>query len=77
MKTQSSKEGIHEILLVAKHNTIPIMCAEALPWRCHRRFISDYLTMLRLEVLDILNTNESHLHVFTSFAQIIDGEIRY
>jgi uncharacterized protein (DUF488 family) len=56
MKTQSFKDAIHEILLVAKHNTIAIMCAEALPWRCHRRFISDYLTMLRLEVLDILNT---------------------
>lgn len=77
MKTQSFKEGIHEILLVAKHNTISIMCAEALPWRCHRRFISDYLTMLGLKVLDILNTKEPYHHVFTSFAQIIDGEIRY
>ncbi|PWU82067.1 MAG: hypothetical protein DLM72_03675 [Candidatus Nitrosopolaris wilkensis] len=53
------------------------MCAEALPWRCHHRFISDYLTMLELEVHDILNTKEPKDHEFTSFAQIIDGEIRY
>jgi uncharacterized protein (DUF488 family) len=55
MKNQSFKEGIDEILSVAKHNTIAIMCAEALPWRCHRRLISDYLIMLGLEVYDVLN----------------------
>ena len=77
MKTQLFKEGIDDILSVAKHNTIAIMCAEALPWRCHRRFISDYLSMLGLEILDILSIKESNPHEFTSFAQILDGEIRY
>jgi uncharacterized protein (DUF488 family) len=77
MKTQLFKEGIDDILSVAKHNTIAIMCAEALPWRCHRRFISDYLSMLGLDVLDVLNIKESNPHEFTSFAQILDGEIRY
>jgi uncharacterized protein (DUF488 family) len=48
MKTQSFKEGIDEILSLAKHNTIAIMCSEVLPWRCHRRFISDYLMMIGL-----------------------------
>jgi uncharacterized protein (DUF488 family) len=38
MKTQLFEEGIDDILSVAKHNTIVIICAEALPWRCHRRF---------------------------------------
>ncbi len=77
MKTKSFKEGIDEIFSAAKHNTIAIMCAESLPWRCHRRLISDYLTMLGLEVYDILNTTEPNPHEFTSFAQIIDGELRY
>src|SRR6266496_6597136 len=70
MKTRSFKEGIDEILSVSKHNTIVIVCAEALPWRCHRRFISDYLTMLGLEVHDIFNIRELNLHELTSFAQI-------
>ncbi|MDQ6666907.1 MAG: DUF488 domain-containing protein [Thermoproteota archaeon] len=50
MKTQSFKEGIDEILLVAKHNAVAAMCAEALPWRCYRGVISDYLTMFGLGV---------------------------
>jgi len=77
MNTRLFKEGIDDILSVAKHNTIAIMCAEALPWRCHRRLISDHLTMLGLDVHDILNTKEPSVHEFTLFAQIIDREIRY
>ena len=77
MKTPSFKEGIDEISQPQSYNTIAIMCAEALPWRCHRRFISDYLTMLEVEVHDILNINAPIPHRFTSFAQINDREIRY
>jgi hypothetical protein len=39
--------------------------------------LSDYLSMFGLEVLDILSIKESNPHEFTSFAQILDGEIRY
>ena len=77
MRTQTFEECINEISLLGKDNTIAIMCAEALPWRCRRRFISNYLTMLGLEVYDIKNTKQPDLHIFTLFAQIVNGEIRY
>src|SRR5829696_2264441 len=50
MSTEEFKEGISELLsLKNEHLTalIVIMCAEALPWRCHRRLISDYLSTTR------------------------------
>ena len=47
MATTSFREGIHDILsLMTNYNNIAIMCAEAVPWRCHRRMIADYLTLV-------------------------------
>ncbi len=35
--------GIHEIQSIATHENVAYMCAEIVPWRCHRRIITDYL----------------------------------
>ncbi len=47
MASASFKEGIHEIVsLMTNYDNLAIMCAEAVPWRCHRRMITDYLTLV-------------------------------
>jgi uncharacterized protein (DUF488 family) len=47
-----------------KYSNLAIMCAEAVPWRCHRRMIADYLVMVeRVSVFDILNSKNGHRRV--------------
>jgi uncharacterized protein (DUF488 family) len=78
MATTSFKEGIHEILsLMTNYNNIAIMCAEAVPWRCHRRMIADYITLVEgISVFDIIigSKKQPELHQVTSFAHLTDSK---
>jgi uncharacterized protein (DUF488 family) len=60
MATTSFREGINEVLpLMTNYNNLVIMCSEAVPWRCHRRMVADYLTMVeRIPVLDIIDSKQ-------------------
>jgi uncharacterized protein (DUF488 family) len=77
MATTSFREGIHEILsLMTNYNNLAIMCSEAVPWRCHRRMIADYLTMVEdISVFDIIigSKKQPELHQVTSFAHLTDS----
>jgi len=55
------------------------MCAEAVPWRCHRSLIADALTVCRIEVNDIISISMkcSQVHSLTSFAKVLDSCIVY
>ncbi len=84
MLTQEFREGIDELLSLEeqeeekKYNNIAIMCAEALPWRCHRRLVSDYLlAIINVEVYDIMNISNKSLHKLTPFTCIENGRITY
>jgi uncharacterized protein (DUF488 family) len=78
MTTTPFKEGINEILsLMTHYNTLAVMCAEAVPWRCHRRMIADYLTMLEgVSVYNIINCKQQPgPHKLTLFARLTDDKI--
>jgi uncharacterized protein (DUF488 family) len=78
MATTSFSKGINELLLLMKkYSRLAIMCAEAVPWRCHRRMIADYLVMVEgISVFDIFDSKKpSSTHKLTSFARIIDDKI--
>lgn len=78
MTTTPFKEGINEILsLMTHYNTLAVMCAEAVPWRCHRRMIADYLTMLEgVSVYNIINYKQQPgPHKLTLFARLTDDKI--
>jgi uncharacterized protein (DUF488 family) len=53
------------------------MCAEAVPWRCHRSLIADALTVLGIRVEDIMSKTRSQGHSLTSFARVPSGRITY
>jgi len=77
MLTKSFREGIREILsLMTNYSDLAIMCAEAVPWRCHRRMISDYLTMVEgISVCDIIDSKQQpEAHQLTSFAHLTDSK---
>lgn len=49
------------------------MCAEAVPWRCHRSLIADALLVRQLTVNDIMSVTSTKPHILTSFAAV-DGQ---
>jgi hypothetical protein len=54
-----------------------IMCAEATPWRCHRRLIADLLALRGWAVWDIMAAGKVEAHRVTEFARIVDGRLIY
>lgn len=53
------------------------MCAEAVPWRCHRSLIADPLLLHGFEVKDILGVQKERVHVMNPMARIEMGKIYY
>lgn len=51
------------------------MCAEAVPWRCHRSLIADALVMLGVAVEHILSKTRRQKHVLTPWAVVRDGRL--
>jgi uncharacterized protein (DUF488 family) len=58
-----------------EHTTI--MCAEAVPWRCHRSLIADALVMRGWEVRHIMSPESAAPHILTSFAHVEKGTLTY
>ena len=78
MITTQFNQDINEILsLITSYDTVAIMCAEVVPWRCHRRMIADYLTILHgVSVFNIIDSNhQPSCHKITSFARLVDNKL--
>ncbi len=73
MQTPAFEASLRELIDAAKLHRTVIMCAEAVPWRCHRSLIADALLARGIEVADILSTKPAKAHTLTSFARV-DGE---
>ncbi len=76
MLTVEFREEISKLLDIAKRKRLAIMCAEKFFWRCHRKFISDYLTYLGVRVLHILN-DKLVVHKISKEARITDSGLVY
>ena len=77
MQTDGFWEAIDRLLELASNQRVAIMCAEALPWRCHRSLIADALTLRGVEVRHITGRSEPALHRMTPFAQVHGDRITY
>jgi uncharacterized protein (DUF488 family) len=53
------------------------MCAEAVPWRCHRSLIADALLVRGIRSEDIMSAARRQVHVLTSFARVEGTQITY
>jgi uncharacterized protein (DUF488 family) len=62
---------------VAQAKKTAIMCAEAVPWRCHRSLIADALTIRGMQVLHILGAASIKPHALTAMAQVDGTRITY
>ena len=73
MQTPEFVAGIDELIALATKQTVAIMCAEAVPWRCHRSLIGDALLARGLQVVDIMSRTSTKPHTLPSFAKV-DGD---
>lgn len=77
MQTPEFDRAIDELISLATERTVVIMCAEAVPWRCHRSLIGDALLVRGIGVIDIMSTTSAKLHELTSFAHVDGTRISY
>lgn len=77
MQTEEFARNLEDLLGLAEHKQIAIMCAEAVPWRCHRSMISDALAARGAPVEHILSSTKREPHRITSFAKIGGTRVTY
>ncbi|MEN6420325.1 MAG: DUF488 domain-containing protein [Smithella sp.] len=77
MQTSQFEKSLDWLIEAIKDKLTTIMCAEALPWRCHRSLIGDALLILNIMVIDIMNEKTSKPHLLTPFAKIEGNRIIY
>jgi uncharacterized protein (DUF488 family) len=69
MLTEAFQDGLEKLLALAREKPTAVMCAEALPWRCHRSLIADALHFRGIPVEDILDPVQRRPHRVTPFAR--------
>jgi len=77
MLTEPFRQGLEELLALAARGPAVIMCAEAVPWRCHRSLVADALVIRGIRVLDILDQRHAPPHQLTPFARVEGSRITY
>jgi uncharacterized protein (DUF488 family) len=77
MATAEFSEGLESLTNIAKARETAIMCAEAVPWRCHRSLIGDALTKKGWIVRDIMSRTVATKHILTPFLKVRKGQLIY
>ncbi len=77
MQTAEFEAGLEKLVGLDGERRVAIMCAEAVPWRCHRSLISDALTVRGVGVVHIMSLGTNRAHQLTSFARVEDGRVFY
>jgi uncharacterized protein (DUF488 family) len=77
MQTPEFEKQMEELIQLAKEHRIALMCAEAVPWRCHRSLIGDALTVRGIRTEDIMSLKLRRLHTLTPFAHVQGRIVTY
>ncbi|MFJ7566445.1 DUF488 family protein [Herminiimonas sp. NPDC097707] len=77
MQSTEFSDGVDWIANLARTERCVLMCAEAVPWRCHRSMIGDALLVRGVRVEDIIGPKERRPHVLTAFAHVEGRQITY
>ncbi|MBF6599093.1 MAG: DUF488 domain-containing protein [Dehalococcoidia bacterium] len=77
METDDFRAGIEALLAYADGRRVAVMCAEAVPWRCHRSLIADALVARGCEVRDIMSATAAPEHRLPAFARVERDRVRY
>jgi len=77
MQTPLFNAALKKLLSLAEQKPSALMCAEAVPWRCHRSLIADALTARGYEVRDIMSVRSAKPHVVPAMARVHDQQVTY
>ena len=77
MQTDAFAAGLNHLLALASGHALAIMCAEAVPWRCHRSLIADALTARGVQIWEIIGGGQPRLHLMTPFACVKGDRVFY
>jgi uncharacterized protein (DUF488 family) len=77
MQTEEFAQGLDELIALSSTQRTAIMCAEAVPWRCHRSLVADALSVRGIPVVEILSATSYRDHPMTPFAHIDGKSITY
>lgn len=77
MATVEFANGLEALTKIASVKETVIMCAEAVPWRCHRSLIGDALTKKGWVVRDIMSGTSAPKHRLTPFLKVRKGQLVY
>ena len=77
MQTPEFAENLADLIELAKQERVVLMCAEAVPWRCHRSLIADALLIRGVRVEEIISETRRQAHMLTSFAKVDGTSIIY
>jgi uncharacterized protein (DUF488 family) len=77
MQTEEFQSGLDQLLALARREKTAIVCAEAVPWRCHRSLIADALLVRGVSVEEILDLDHSQPHRLTPFAHVDGTKLTY
>lgn len=77
MQTEGFKENLEKLIEVIGKKRTAIMCAEVLPWRCHRSLVADALAARKIKVAHIFTRTNCKPHKITAWAKIDGRNITY
>jgi len=77
MQTGEFLDNLEHLIEMARHERVAIMCAEAVPWRCHRSLIADALLVRGVRVDEIVGAERVRAHALTPFARVEGTTITY
>jgi uncharacterized protein (DUF488 family) len=77
MQTEEFARSLEELIDLAKRERVALMCAEAVPWRCHRSLIADALMVRGIRVEEIIGDTGCRVHALTAFARVDGTTITY
>lgn len=77
METPLFRASLDRVIALSKRERVVLMCAEGVPWRCHRSLIADALLVRRVDVLEITSGVRARPHILTAWARVMGTHITY
>ena len=77
MQTPAFEEALDSLIQMSGAKRVAIMCAEAVPWRCHRSLVADALNVRGIPVVEILSRTSRRTHKLTPFARVQGTMVTY
>ena len=77
MQGEEFRDALETLIRMSRQERAAIMCAEAVPWRCHRSLVADALTVRGIPAVEILSESSYRMHKLTPFARVEGTRITY